>query len=223
MDFTLKTFESLLNTLSNQGFSFLTFEDLDSNPSDKTIILRNDVDQLPENSLVFSRIQKGLGIKGSFYFRAVPGSWDERIIKQIAETGHEVGYHYEDVGATAQRHKGITAEEEIVKIAIESFRGNLEKLRKIVPVKTICMHGSPMSRWDSRLLWKYYDYHDFGIEGEPYFDVNFEDMLYLTDTGRRWNGSAVSVRDKAKNAEKGGVLLRHGYEGRGGGSSYGKT
>ena len=58
------------------------------------------------------------------------------------------------------------------------------------------MHGSPMSRWDSRLLWKYYDYHDFGIVGEPYFDVNFDEVLYLTDTGRRWDGGAVSVRDK---------------------------
>ena len=58
------------------------------------------------------------------------------------------------------------------------------------------MHGSPLSRWDSRLLWKYYDYHDFGIIGEPYFDVDFDEVLYLTDTGRRWDGGSVSVRDK---------------------------
>ena len=110
--------------------------------------------------------------------------------------GQEIGYHYEDLGSTAQRHKGVTAEEELVRIAIESFNKNLEKLRKIVPVKTICLHGSPMSRWDSRLLWKYYDYHDFGIIGEPYFDVNFDEVLYLTDTGRRWDGDSVSIRDK---------------------------
>jgi len=73
----------------------------------------------------------------------------------------------------------------LAEIAIESFERNLEKFRKIVPVKSICMHGSPMSKWDSRLLWKYYDYKDFGIDSEPYFDMSFEDKLYLTDTGRR--------------------------------------
>jgi len=64
------------------------------------------------------------------------------------------------------------------------------------------MHGSPISRWDSRLLWQYYDYREFGIELEPYFDINFEEMLYLTDTGRRWNGSNFSVRDKGSMVGK---------------------
>ena len=58
------------------------------------------------------------------------------------------------------------------------------------------MHGSPMSRWDSRLLWKYYDYHDFGIVGEPYFDMNFDEVLYLTDTGRRWDGDSSLVETR---------------------------
>lgn len=87
-------------------------------------------------------------------------------------------------------------EEELVGAAFESFSSNLAKLRKIVPVHNICMHGSPTSRFDSRLLWKYYDYRDLGVEAEPYFDICFEDILYLTDTGRRWNGASVSLRDR---------------------------
>jgi hypothetical protein len=39
-----------------------------------------------------------------------------------------------------------------------------------------------------------------GIIGEPYFDVDFSKMLYLTDTGRRWDGGIVSVRDKAQGS-----------------------
>ena len=58
------------------------------------------------------------------------------------------------------------------------------------------MHGSPLSRWDNRLMWKYYDYKDFEIKGEPYFDLNCEEVLYLTDTGRRWDGGNVAIRDK---------------------------
>jgi hypothetical protein len=196
MDFTLKTYKLLFKTLQRQGFSFQPFLGLIEKPEKKVVVLRHDVDKLPLNSLEFARIQANAGIRGTYYFRVVPGSWDEAVIKEIAGMGHEVGYHYEDLGTTAQRHNGITAEEKLVKFAIESFEGNLERLRKIVPVKTICMHGSPMSKWDSRLLWKYYDYRDFGIIGEPYFDINFNEVLFLTDTGRRWDGESVSVRDK---------------------------
>lgn len=199
MDFTLKIYRNLIEALLWQGFSFQPFADFLKKPEYKVIILRHDVDQLLMNSLEFARIQAKMGIRSTFYFRAVPESWNEWIIRQIAELGHEVGYHYEDIGLMAQRHKDITAEEELVKLAIESFTMNLEKLRKIALVITICMHGNPMSKWDNRLLWKYYDYRDFGIVGEPYFDINFNEVLYLTDTGRRWDGSIYNIRDKVFN------------------------
>ena len=207
-DFTLSTYQKLLKTLISRGFSFLTFEEMGNNSIDNVIVLRHDVDALPENSLQFARIEAEKGIKGTYYFRVVQNSFDENIICEIASLGHEIGYHYEDMGAMAQTtfakasvfkgHEGATAEEKLAELAIISFKGNLTKLRQLVPVKTICMHGNPMSRWDSRLLWKYYDYHDFGIVGEPYFDTDFNEVMYLTDTGRRWNGDAVNIRDKAE-------------------------
>lgn len=62
------------------------------------------------------------------------------------------------------------------------------------------MHGNPLSKLDNRLLWLKYNYRDFGIIGEPYFDIDFNEVLYLTDTGRRWDGDGVSVRDKVSEA-----------------------
>jgi len=67
------------------------------------------------------------------------------------------------------------------------------------------MHGSPLSKWDNRDLWERYDYRDFGIIAEPYFDLDFDEVFYLTDTGRRWDGDSVSVRDKVKMLERGNV------------------
>jgi len=226
-DFTIKSYQRVLEALVNQGFSFMRICEIDANHfmrsnANRFMLLRQDVDRLPENSLAFARIQKEFGIQSTYYFRIVPGSYEPGVIEEIAGMGHEVGYHYEDLSLAAQRlraegrgqkelrvseNKGLkdnNAEhgtqntEQLFEDAIESLRRNLERLRKYADVKTICMHGSPMSRWDSRLLWKYYNYREFGVEVEPYFDFNFEEMLYLTDTGRRWNGSRVSVRDKAK-------------------------
>ena len=48
-------------------------------------------------------------------------------------------------------------------------------------------------------LWEKYDYRDFGIIGEPYFDINFEEVLYLTDTGQKMGwGSSLNKRRSSK-------------------------
>ncbi len=186
MDFTLKTYKTLLNSLLRQGFSFQRFDKYLENPMPKSIILRHDVDRLPLNSLRIAQLENSIGISGTYYFRAVSESRDEGIIKEVAALGHETGYHYECLTTC----KGNFEE------AIKDFEKNLTRLRAVVPVTTICMHGSPLSKYDSRFLWEKYDFVDYGIIGEPYFDIDFSEVLYLTDTGRRWDGDKVSVRDK---------------------------
>lgn len=203
MDFTIKTYKSLLKTLQQQGFDFQSFQEFLTSPLSKTIVLRHDVDKLPENSLLFAQIQHDLGIKGSYYFRIVPESFSPGIIEEIAKLGHEIGYHYEDVDLASQSIKTKEEKERIIpEEAIKLFEKHLTELRKFYPVKTICMHGSPRSEFDNKLLWKYYNYHDYGIIGEPYFDINFDKVFYLTDTGRLWDGWKSSLRDKVPQQEK---------------------
>ncbi|MDZ7821474.1 MAG: hypothetical protein U5N26_06485 [Candidatus Marinimicrobia bacterium] len=192
MDFTQKIYKKLLPSLSANHYSFKTLKEYLGFPQGKVIILRHDVDARPERNLAMARIESNIGIEGTYYFRAVPQSWDEQVIKEIHELGHEIGYHYENLSTCNGN----------MKATIDDFQRNLEKLRKIVPVSTICMHGSPRSSWDSRDLWKKYDYRDYGIIGEPYFDINFDEVFYLTDTGRRWDGCKVSVRDKLPQQER---------------------
>jgi hypothetical protein len=324
MDFTITTYRSLLEDFLREGYRFQTFHDFLVSPLEKVIILRHDVDLKPENSLATARIERELGISGSYYYRIIPESFRPEIIREIASLGHEVGYHYEDVESVSKKFKGkwkdgrmeewknggnresqrsdhrpssmdhrpntailetrradhrpgngdpgeksaellalkrscpreyaklkskgesrsdfvlgheqknhkfqieenresgtadhestavdhgpstmdhrqnttnpeFTAVDQMIEKAFESFKTNLEAFRKIVPVKTICMHGSPRSRYDNRLIWDYFDYRELGIIGEPYRDIDFDKVFYLTDTGRRWDGWKVSVRDK---------------------------
>jgi hypothetical protein len=72
------------------------------------------------------------------------------------------------------------------------FEENLAKLRRVVPVETICMHGSPVSKHDNRLLWEKYNYRNYGIIGEPYLNIDFQTVTYLTDTA-----GAGTVKDTA--------------------------
>jgi hypothetical protein len=187
-DFTVAVYKDLLYRLQEAGYNFQTFKEFLSEPMERTVMLRHDVDDRKLHSLHFAQIQHERGIQGTYYFRVVPESYDEGVIREIYNMGHEIGYHYEDMDfAGGNPHQ-----------AIRLFEQNLEKLRKISPVYTICMHGSPRSRYDNKDVWKHYDYRDYGIIGEPYFEIDFNDVFYLTDTGRRWDGHKVSVRDKVE-------------------------
>ena len=63
------------------------------------------------------------------------------------------------------------------------------------------MHGSPLSKYDNKKIWEKYDYRDFGIIGDPSFDIDYDEVFYITDTGRAWNNSNVSIRDKVIQTE----------------------
>ena len=199
-DFTIKTYTRLLEAFKSSKYGFQTFEVFLHYPQPRSIVLRHDVDLNPGNSLRTARIEHELGIRGTYNFRIVPGSRDEGIIREIAGLGHEIGYHYEEMAT----YKGDREK------AWEAFRQNLEKLRKVAPVSTICMHGSPRSRYDSRDLWKTYNFRELGIIGEPYFDVDFSKTLYLTDTGRRWDGHRSSVRDRVDDTRY-RILKENGF------------
>lgn len=186
-DFTVSAYTHLLQSLIKQGYTFQTYAEFIASPAPKAIILRHDVDALKQNSLTFAKIQAQHGVKGTYYFRTIPQSYSEQVIKEMATLGHEIGYHYETMD---------TARGDIDK-AYDEFCRNLQTFRKIVSVSTICMHGSPMSKYDNRDIWKKYDYRKLNLIAEPYFDTNFNQIFYLTDTGRRWDGHKVSIRDKA--------------------------
>lgn len=191
-DFSLDALPLLISGFIHCNYEIASFNRFLSGGESRKIVLRHDVDKLPKNSLKTAQIEHSLNIKGTYYFRIVKESNDPQVIKAIADLGHEIGYHYEDLAlCTGDKKK-----------AIESFQRNLDYFRTFYPVKTICMHGSPLSKYDNRDLWEEYDYRDYGIIGEPYFDVDFSKVFYLTDTGRRWDGDSVSVRDKVQANSK---------------------
>ncbi|MBQ7191388.1 MAG: hypothetical protein IJS00_00750 [Paludibacteraceae bacterium] len=198
-DFTLYTYKHLLQAFVAAGYRMIAFEDYltgSYSDTDKVVILRHDVDKRPEQSLLTAQIEKRLGVRASYYFRIVDESNKPHIIRQIAALGHEIGYHYEDMTLC----KGDKVQ------ALQSFISHLAYFRQFYSVRTCCMHGAPAHRYDGRDLWLSadgsrvdggeYDYRRYGLIGEPYFDVDWRKVFYLTDTGGRWDGFCVSVRDK---------------------------
>ena len=170
MDFTIDKYSELLDALKQH----------------KSHRIRHDVDLRPEYSLRVAKVEAEKGMEATYYFRSMHFSSHEAVIKEIHSLGHRAGYHYEDLTTC---HGDVEA-------AYNSFKMNLERLRRIVPVSTACAHGSPRSPWNSQDIWNQHDIHELGIDYEPMLDTDFSRTLYLTDTGRRWDGFRASVRDK---------------------------
>jgi len=189
-DFTVEIYRQLLSTLRKADYGFQRVEDFIQKPVDRVVVLRHDVDLRNWAAIRLAKYEASIGIKSTYYFRIGQQSYSPNIIKQIVDLGHEIGYHYEDLANCNGDFEK----------AIHSFEINLAKIRQFYPVKTICMHGSSGTPCDNRDLWKHYKLEDFGLICEPYISIDYNKVLYLSDTGRRWNGFKMSLRDNVKSS-----------------------
>lgn len=170
--------------LRDSGYSVLTvrhYLECPETASPKTIIIRHDVDRKIRNAVHMAGLEHSLGIHTTYYFR-YPSTFRPEIIATIRDMGHEIGYHYE----TFSKARGDPEK------AISLFESELRSLRTIAEIHTICMHGSPLSPYDNRDLWKTHDFKTFGILGEAF--LSMEGVPYFSDTGRNWSGKN-SLRD----------------------------
>jgi len=189
-DFTLRKYCELCETLHDLGYRILTVRDYlragGAETPEPMAILRHDVDRWPGNALRMARIEQHLGISSTYYFRMTRHVFRPQLIAQIAEIGHEVGYHYE----TLAKARGDVSK------AMRLFEAELTRLRQLAPIDTAAMHGSPLSRWSNLDLWKHRSPGDLGLIGEPHLDLDCGSIVYLTDTGRSWAETAANVRDR---------------------------
>ena len=189
-DFTLITYKKLLDSLLKEGYEFQTVEQFMTAPKEKVVVLRHDSDIWPKNDWKMALVEYELGIKSTYYFR-VPETSEEFVINEIVKMNHEIGYHYEDLVRT----KGN------LDSAYTNFEKNLAFLRNFYPVTTCSRHGRPLSKIESLNLWKQFDYKTtYKLIGEVYLDINYSDILYLTDNGSRWDAHESNVRDFVPNS-----------------------
>jgi hypothetical protein len=191
-DFTLDTYKKYLLAIQKNTSCFLRFDEyllLDKKPQSFCLI-RHDVDRMPGNALKMAELEYAMGIRASYYFRAKKKSFNSFVMKRIAAMNHEVGYHYES----------LSDMEGDIAMALKDFERNLEKFRKIAPIKTCAMHGRPLKPYDNRDIWRIPENHRFlktqlQILGEVYLDIDYTDIAYINDTGRNWTSGKSNIRD----------------------------
>lgn len=194
-DFTLNKYEELCNALLINNYSTLTFSQyLEGRLAcERYAILRHDIDRKPLNALRMAKLESKLGIVATYYFR-YPYTFNADIINQIYSLGHEIGYHYEALSKARGDYEK----------AMNLFNDELSRFGSICKIETICMHGSPLSKYNNLDLWNTYDFRDCGILGEAYLSIN-KNITYFSDTGRSWNWEN-KLRDFLPGSEPVGCL-----------------
>ncbi|MFW6194545.1 MAG: hypothetical protein ACOC5L_03390 [Halobacteriota archaeon] len=220
-DFTFKKYLQLCEKMVNSDYEIMPVERyFTEDKPHKLIILRHDVDDgvdIPY-TLKMARKEAELGIHSTYYFRVNDEVFKPEVIREVKELGHEIGYHYDVLGKANGDYE----------CAIELFKEELAKLRSIYDVKTISMHGGPFSsnlnaasfkgllevvknvfsrnrtfvNWDSRDLWRKYDFEDYGIMGEVYLSIDYSRVLYLSDTNRSWSDTKRRLMDFVEGSDR---------------------
>jgi hypothetical protein len=81
-DFSLTIYLELIKLSIKKGYSFQPVQDFFRQPEMKVMVVRHDVDAHPEKALQVAKIESELGIRGTFYFKTKPVSFDGDIIRQ---------------------------------------------------------------------------------------------------------------------------------------------
>ena len=205
LDFTFKKYIELIQAIAESDYGVLRIKDYLQlkEKTAKFIILRHDVDMDPFQQLKFAKIESDYGIFSSYYFRYTDEILKPEAIDEISSLGHEIGYHYEIL---------TKARGDITK-AIEIFRSELKYFQKKWDTVTICPHGGAtveninayslrdlsklpfkllsnkniFSNWNNSKIWDSYNIKDFDLIGDAYLSIDFDNILYLSDTGRSWS------------------------------------
>ena len=185
-DFTLEKYRQLLSAIKALQIPVYGVADWLRLQPRWGILLRHDVDRWTRHALFIAQAEKEIGIRATYYFRFLFNDFPQTVIRQIASLGHEIGYHYEDLAAAGGDYSQ----------AVHLFQAHLNQLRAITPVATVAMHGSPLSKYDNRDLFKKFHCREFDLVGEAYLDIDYRDCYYLTDTGRTWKTTPLNFRDR---------------------------
>ncbi len=168
------------------------------------VILRHDVDHDQEKALRIAMLEKKHNLTSSIYFRTraeynVLSENVSAIVRNLSKLGFDLGLHYEDLYAA-----GYNTTRDV-----EFFRLDLEIMRSLTQVKTVCAHGNkaymPIGNHEMWALANI-SLKEFGLEAKCYLSVlpivRQYEHYYLADN----MGQAQEWIEQVRRAQPGKVV-----------------
>ena len=174
MTFSYDTYKKLIQILKENGYQFSDYHNY-SNVL-YPCILRHDIDYSLERAVHFAEIEKGLGVKSTYFVLVKsdfynPFSIKSRyLLKTINDCGHEIGLHFDEVAYGQIDNNSMIA-------AIQEEKKLLEMVLD-KDVTTVSMHRP--SKWVLEA--------DLRIPGmvNSYAKEFFHEFKYVSDSRMRW-------------------------------------
>ena len=97
--FSKNGYESLLKSFIEIGYKIVNYKNI--HPQKKHLIIRHDVDFLPEDTITFSNIEKNLRIKACYFFLVRSDIYNilsnncQKILSDLIKSGHSIGLHFD--------------------------------------------------------------------------------------------------------------------------------
>ena len=188
LDFTQRKYEAFCRCVFASGYRTRPVRTVVARPpaslEERLLVLRHDVDRFPRYALDMARIEARYGLTATYYFR-IPATFDPDLVRRVARLGHEVGLHYECL----DKSRGDPGQ------AVMLLKRDLARFREVADLATASMHGNPLSSWDNRDLWQHVGFDEVGLAGEAYLSMDFQRVLYYSDTGRTWREGVYNLKD----------------------------
>nr|MBQ4456676.1 hypothetical protein [Clostridia bacterium] len=190
MQFTYHAYRQLIRSLQDNGYTIASYKDWESSPY--CAILRHDIDNDIEKALELAKVEEELGVKSTYFtlvtsdFYNVFSAKSEKLLRAIADCGHDVGLHFDEV-----RYPDIRTPEDARERILEETR--LLSLATGKPVDTVSMHRPSKMMLEA----------DLEIPGmiNSYGQVYFKGFKYVSDSRRRWREPVEEIV-KAKTYER---------------------
>ncbi len=102
--FSKNGYESLLKSFINIGYKFVNYKNI--HPQKKHLIIRHDVDFLPEDTINISGIEKSLKVKAYYFFLVKSDIYNilsnncQKVLSNLIKAGHNIGLHFDHKGYT---------------------------------------------------------------------------------------------------------------------------
>ncbi|HBI63246.1 MAG TPA: hypothetical protein DDY31_18900 [Lachnospiraceae bacterium] len=181
MKFTYESYADMIKHLGNMEYQFADYRSWKD--SEKSVILRHDVDYSLQKAAEFSGIEREMGVQSTYFvllstnFYNVHSLKSKNYIRQIMDNGGKIGLHFDET------QYDIHTEEELEKC----LYGEAEILSDITGVETgvVSMHR-PSEKFLS-------ENRKFGHIINSYGKLYFNEMKYLSDSRRNWRENVDEI------------------------------
>lgn len=176
----LRKYKQYIQYAREHGYQVISLEEFYKLPDrrdGKHFVLRHDVDHTGIWTKKMFEAERDVNVKSTYYFRF--STIDKELIKEMLDSGFEVGLHFETIADYAKAHNIKDKSEIDIELMKQQLKEDIRKFEEIIGHKTFscCSHGTPENSKlgiSNNAITEHADLLEFGLGFEAYQKEMYE-------------------------------------------------